>query len=371
MKRSRAASISLGILAAIAVGVVLDLAQTVIIPLVIAILLSFILEPVIRFLMKKLKFPRILAIILVILIIFGFFYLIGLFVYNSAQSFVREYPNYLQKFQEIFQDINERYLGRLDIPDDLLAQIDWSDAIRESIVSWSGSFMGFLGVLFIILIFLFFLFLENPLFKRKLKVAFPDHTSRRIGIILEHIIRQVSRYLSVKFFISALTGFLIWLSLTIIGVDFPLIWATVGFFLNFIPNIGSIIVSAIIIMVSIIQFYPGLGRVVAVAISMITIQTVVGSILDPKLQGDRLNLSPVVILFSLLFWGWLWGVVGAILSIPIAATIKIIFENVPFLKPAGVLMGTGYKMRRWSLFGKKKAGPREPSRQSSDTSRGD
>ena len=359
MKQSRAAAISLGILAAIAVGVVLDLAQTVIVPLVIAILLSFILEPIIRFLMKKLKFPRIIAIILVILIIFGFFYLIGLFVYNSAQSFVREYPNYLEKFQEIFRDFNQRYLSRLDIPDDLLAEIDWTDAIRDSIVSWSGSFMGFLGVLFIILIFLFFLFLENPLFKRKLKAAFPVHSSRRIGIVMEHIIRQVSRYLSVKFFISAFTGFLIWLSLTILGVDFPLIWATVGFFLNFIPNIGSIIVSVIIILVSIIQFYPTMGRVVAVAVSMITIQTVVGSILDPKLQGDRLNLSPVVILFSLLFWGWLWGVVGAILSIPITATIKIIFENVPTLKPAGILMGTGYKKRRWRLAGGKRSSGRE------------
>jgi AI-2 transport protein TqsA len=361
MKQSRVASISLGILAAIAIGVVLDLAQTVIIPLVIAVLLSFILQPVIRFLMKKLKFPRLLAILLVILIIFGFFYLIGLFVYNSAQSFVREYPNYLGKFQKIFQDINQRYLGRLDLPDDLLGQIDWSDALRESIVSWSGSFVGFLGVLFIILIFLFFLFLENPLFKRKLKAAFPLHTSRRIGIVMEHIIRQVSRYLSVKFFISALTGFLIWLSLTIIGVDFPLIWATLGFFLNFIPNIGSFIVSAVIILVSIIQFYPTLGGVAAVAASMIGLQVVVGSILDPKLQGDRLNLSPVVILFSLLFWGWLWGVVGAILSIPITATIKIILENVPNLKPVGVLMGTGHKIRRWRLFGKKRPGGREKS----------
>ncbi|MFW5747777.1 MAG: AI-2E family transporter [bacterium] len=359
MKQYRVASISLGILAAIAVGVVLDLAQTVIIPLVIAVLLSFILEPIIRFLMKRLKFPRLLAIILVILTIFGFFYLIGLFVYNSAQSFVREYPNYLGKFQKIFYDINQRYLGRLDIPDDLLGRIDWSGAIRETIVSWSGSFVGFLGVLFIILIFLFFLFLENPMFKRKLKAAFPLHSSRRIGIIMEHIIRQVSRYLSVKFFISALTGFLIWLSLTIIDVDFPLIWATLGFFLNFIPNIGSFIVSAVIILVSFIQFYPALGRVAAVAVSMITIQTIVGSILDPKLQGDRLNLSPVIILFSLLFWGWLWGVVGAILSIPITATIKIILENVPNLKPVGVLMGTGHKVRRRHLFLKKRSSSRE------------
>lgn len=349
MNRSRASTILLGLLAAIAVVVVLDLAQTVIVPLVIAVLLSFILEPIIKVLIKKLRFPRLLAIVLVILVIFGFFYLIGLFVYNSAQSFVREYPNYLESFQQIFRDFNQKYLGRLEIPDSLLEEFELTNVVRDAIVSWSGSFMEFIGILFIILIFLFFLFLENPLFKQKLKVAFPLHTSRRIGIIMEHITRQVSRYLSVKFFVSAFTGFFIWLSLTIIGVDFALIWATVGFFFNFIPNIGSIIVSIVIVLVSVVQFYPGVGRIAAVAVSMITIQTVVGSIIDPQLQGGRLNLSPVVILFSLLLWGWLWGVVGAILSIPIVATLKIIFENVPYLKPVGILMGTGHKRRRYYL----------------------
>ena len=240
-------------------------------------------------------------------------------------------------------------MRRLNITNDLFENIDWADTMKQYIAAWTGSFLRFIMILAIILLFLFFLFRENPLFKRKLKGAFPLHTARRIGITLEHITRQISRYLSIKFIISAGTGILVYIALTIIGMDFALIWAVLAFFLNFIPNIGSVISAAITILVSIIQYYPAAGSIVAVAVSVVVIQIGMGSLLDPLLQGEQLNLSPVFILFSLLFWGWLWGIVGALIAVPIAATIRIVLMNIPSLKPIGIMIGGVSKRRRRRL----------------------
>lgn len=342
MNENKFIAVTLGLVAAIAVAAVFYIARNVVLPIVISIILVFVLEPLVR-LLNKTRVPRPLAVLMVILTIFGIIFLIGLFFINSVRSFVEEYSNYILKFQEIFIDINAKYLSRLNIPNDFIQNIDWADTVKQTIVNWSGSFFRFFSILLVIILFLFFLFRETPLFRRKLKKAFPTHFSRRIGIILEHITRQVSRYLGIKTLISAVTGVLIYVALTIIGMDFALIWAAVAFFFNYIPSFGSIVSAALTVLVGIIQFYPSLGSILAVGISVIVIQVSLGNLIDPLLQGEQLNLSPVVILFSLLLWGWLWGIAGAFLAVPIVATMRIVCMNIPSLKPVGILMGGGYK----------------------------
>ena len=335
----------LAILAAIGIGFVLDFAQPVVLPLVIAFLISITLEPVVKYL-TKLQIPRSIAIIIVILMLLGVVGLIGFFFFTSIQSFIREYPQYIEKLNNIINIVSNRYLSRLNIPEDPLLTIDWVSPLRNYLMSLSGDVTRFVGIAVIILFVLVFLFMETPQFKTKLGQAFPLHTSRRIGIILEHITRQVARYLGVKAFISFMTGAAVWFCLTLIGLDFPLLWGGIAFFLNFIPNLGSTIVVIVISVMGFVQFFPSAGKILAVVITMTGIQLALGNFLDPKMQGQRLNLSPVIILASLIFWGWLWGVVGALISVPIAATIKIVCENIPALRPVGVLMGTGKKRRR-------------------------
>jgi len=121
-------------------------------------------------------------------------------------------------------------------------------------------------------------------------------------------------------------------------------------FLNFIPNIGSIVVVIFIILQSIVQFFPSAGMVILVAGSMTALQMTLGTIVDPKLQGTRLNLSSIVIIFCLVFWSWLWGPIGALLSIPITVAIKTICLSIPFLRPIGIMMGTGIPKKRRKLF---------------------
>jgi predicted PurR-regulated permease PerM len=335
----------LGVLVVIALGGVFKITSTVLQPLVIALLLSFVLSPLVEAL-AKLHVPRILALIVVILLVLGLCYLIGLFVYSSVQSFVRQYGKYQDRLVELFYDLWNRF----DLPEGLVADINWTNTLRSSIVSFSGSFMSFMSTVGIIIIFLIFLLLERPYFRAKLEAAFQSHTRQRIGRIIDDINQQMGRYLTVKLFASALTGVCAWVALTLIGLDFPLVWGAMAFLFNFIPSIGSAIVVVATILLAIVQFYPSWQEPFLVASIMFGINLGIGNFLEPKLHGDQLNLSPFLVLFSLIFWGWLWGIVGMFLAVPLTVSLKILCENVPALKPASVLMGTGIDRPAGRLF---------------------
>ncbi len=344
----------LGILVVIALGGVFKIASTVLQPLVIAVLLSFVLSPLVEGL-TKLHVPRIVALIAVILLVLGLCYLIGLFVFSSVQSFVRQYGKYQDRLIELVYDLWDRF----DLPQELVSDINWVGTLRNSIVSFSGSFMSFMSSVGIIIIFLIFLLLERPYFRGKLEAAFQSHTRQRIGRIIDDINHQMGRYLSVKLFASALTGVCAWVALTIIGLDFPLVWGAMAFLFNFIPSIGSAIVVVATILLSIVQFYPSWQELFLVASIMFGINLGIGNFLEPKLHGDQLNLSPFLVLFSLIFWGWLWGVVGMFLAVPLTVSLKIVCENVPALKPASVLMGTGIDGPTGVLFRRREAPQQE------------
>jgi predicted PurR-regulated permease PerM len=190
-------------------------------------------------------------------------------------------------------------------------------------------------------VFILFLLLERPYFRSKLLAAIQSSRTERVSRVIVHINRQVGRYIGVKLLVSGMTGFIVFWSFYFIGVDFAFIWGILTFLFNFIPTIGSISISVLSYLFVLIQFFPSWTPIVLAAGAMTGTQLVIGNILDPKLQGDRLNLSPVLILVSLLFWNWLWGVLGMFLAVPLTAAIKIAFENIPGLEWIAVLMSTG------------------------------
>ncbi|HDQ14256.1 MAG TPA: AI-2E family transporter [Sediminispirochaeta sp.] len=331
----------LGVIALILVGAVLKAASSILLPLIIAVFLSFIVVPLVN-LLDRTRIPRVMAIGIVLMVLFGIMFLIFLFLQTSVNSFLREYPKYATRYTEISGQIEEMIKARFSINFDFRTDINWQGAIRGYLISLSGSLMQFFSALGLILIFLIFLLLEKPLFKNKLSRAFDEETGRHIGRVAEHINQQVGRYINLKFFISLGTGFVVWVLLTFIGMDFPIVWGVLAFLLNFIPSIGSLFFVVITIIMGVVQFYPLMGKIVAVTISMVATQVLIGNILDPRLQGQRLNISPLVILFSLIFWGWIWGVVGMFLAVPIMVVIKIVCENIPSLKPIAILMESGH-----------------------------
>ena len=340
MTADKVTALLLGILTVLAVGAFLKIAQSVMIPLAIAILLFFVFSPLIAWL-EKIHIPRVLAILLVMLVFFGLFYLFGLFMYASAKSFIAQLPKYQSRLTALVMEISRQLFERFNMSPTLISDINWSRTLQTSLLSFSGSLMEFIGNLLVVTFFLIFLLLEKNRFQVKVRQAFHIAMSDRIYLVTRHINDQIGRYLSVKFVISLITGILVYTSLVIIGLDFPILWGSMAFFLNFIPNIGSAFVVLITITMSFVQFYPLPGPILSVVISMTAIQTLMGNIIDPRLQGRRLNLSPFLILVALLFWGWLWGIVGMFLAVPFMVIIKLIFENIPLLKPIGILMGAG------------------------------
>lgn len=140
------------------------------------------------------------------------------------------------------------------------------------------------------------------------------------------ITEQVQKYIVTKFFISLLLGIVIGIVTWSFGIEFFVIWATLSIVLNFIPNIGSVIAVLLISVMSLIQ-YESFGYTFLIAATLILIQNIIGNILEPKIFGNRLGLNPLVILFSLMLWGYLWGIIGMFLSVPLTAVIKIIISN--------------------------------------------
>jgi predicted PurR-regulated permease PerM len=347
MNSNRANTVFLGILSVIAVAAILKLASSVMLPIFFAILLSFTLSPVVDSL-TRIRFPRALSIVLAILILFGIGYLVALFLLASLNSFIEEAPKYYDRFESILSQLagilNTEF--SMDLPENPIAEIDFTSTFINSINAISQNFMAFISGLVIVILSTIFLLLEAPYLQNTIAKAFPRKTGKRIVIIMRHTIKQIGRYLSVKFLVSVITGVLVWFFLQIIGMDFALIWGVLAFILNFIPNIGSVILMAITILMGLIQFFPQPGPIVAVIISMIAVQLVVGNFFDPRLQGRRLNLSPVILIFSLFLWGWICGTIGMFIAVPVTAVIKIVCQNVPNLKPIAILMENGKRFEK-------------------------
>lgn len=336
IERSRISVALLAVLTTVAVGFVLQQAQSVILPLIIAWLLSFILTPAVNMMAGR-RIPRPLAILLVLVLLIGILYIAIIFLNGRISAVITAFPKYHSRFNEITQLIG----NRLNLSHNPLADVNWMVTLRTFLVKLSGSLLFILNNLVLVVIFLVFILLGHPYLRFKIKKALSDENAAKVTVIINAISSQFSRYLVVQFIISLVTGILVWLSLTVIGVDFAVTWGALAFLLNFIPTIGSIISAVPPILLAFIQFFPGFWPGVATLIALLTIHMVIGGAISPKVVGDRLNLSPVVILMSLLFWGWLWGIIGALLSVPIASAVKILCENVEELRPISIMMGSG------------------------------
>lgn len=336
MDKKEVIVVLLSIIALVAAGVVLKAAKGVILPFVIAWLLSYLFAPIVRFLVKK-KVPTIITTIAVLGIFIGVCSLSILFLNTRIMAFAREYPRYYSQLIDIAKSLT----ANVDLPPDFWSQINWGQRAGIYLYNFTGSLVSFFSNLILVIIFLVFLLSGSPYFNYKIKKAFSEENSKKVTRIISSISRQISRYLSMQFLISLVTGVMVWAALWLMDVDFAITWGVFAFILNFIPTIGSVIASIPPILVAVVQFYPDFFPAFLVGIQLFIIQQTMGNIVSPKVMGDELNLSPVVILISLLFWGWLWGVMGALLSVPILAAIKIVCDNVESLHVLSVMMGSG------------------------------
>lgn len=337
MEGNKVATASLVIVVIFLAGLVLKLAKPVLFPFFIAIFLTFILSPVLD-LLTRLKIPRAISIVIVIIVAFSLIYLLGLIFFSGGKAFASEFPKYGQKFSSILASIQENLkLSRLERnPLEWLNQLD-INKLGGFLLSSLGTFFTFISNLFLIFIFLVFILAGRGKTKTKIKNSFNASRGAKIIDVIQNIDSQIQKYLAIKTVVSFFTGVLATLVLLIFGVDFAIVFGFLTFLLNYIPNIGSIIATALPVVISIFQFET-LWPAFWILIILTAIQMTMGNFIEPRLMGRGLGLSPLVILFSLFFWGWLWGLPGMILAVPITAIIKIVCNNIPSLQFVAALI---------------------------------
>jgi hypothetical protein len=228
------------------------------------------------------------------------------------------------------------WLGR-DVASGLVAAFEDID-LAANIRALAGSAGYILATAILIVLYVGFLFAERARFAGKLARLFPDpRRAARVDRMFQSITRTVHRYIVIKTVVSILTGVLVYIVMVAFGLEFAETWALLTVFLNFIPNIGSIIATAIPTLAALVQFDNWTPVLLLFAIIGV-IQFSVGNLIEPHLMGRSLNLSPFVIILSLTFWGAIWGIVGMFLAVPIMVMVMIVCSHVPLLHPVAIVL---------------------------------
>ena len=316
-------------------------------PIVFAVMISFMLFPVMQK-MEKHHIPRILAVIIIMSVLAVVVYFIVIIAQNSFNLFINNYPRYLQQFQEIYYDFSNKLIEKfeLQVQPDIFASTNWPRLVQTYVISFSSSISKMAGYTLLIFIFMFFLFLEYPYLNEKIKDAFSFREAKKFNIISTRILYLVGRYFFVKLIISLLTGLEVWGVLKLLGVDFALVWGGIAFALNFVPTVGSTVVVILISIQGIVQFYPDVFMPTVVFLLNLGVQQLMGNLIEPRIQGSNLNLSPVLILISLAFWAWVWGPLGAVLAVPITVMLRVVFSYFDSTRFISILMSTGYSKKK-------------------------
>ena len=323
---------------------ILKIAAQVLIPVVLAIFLSLVLLPIVALLNRKLKLPNIICIILVLLALILVVLVVGTVLVSSTRTIIEQYPKYEQRFLSIYRT----FATMLELPFDqelsLFTNLWMQEGVRTFVqdfaISLSTKLFALVKDFLMIVLFCLFFMSEFRHFNTKMELAFASIMPNKIRSMITNITNQVTKYISVKFYISLLTGIIVYIGCIVVKVNFPILWGFIAFVMNFIPTIGSIISCFVTILFTLLQFWPSPVPVVLISIIMIGANTLLGNIVEPKIQGENLGLSPFIIIVALSIWGWIWGFAGMVIAVPIMVVIKIICENIEFLKPVSILFGS-------------------------------
>jgi predicted PurR-regulated permease PerM len=322
----------------------LERLSELLIPIIVAAIFSIMFKPLITILTKK-KIPTGISLLLVIAILAVSFYLLGAMLYSSSKPLITGLPEYKDKLSQIIESVinvltnTVQTLGiqfeNID-PKTLLGATTYTaSALSESL----ATFLHFIGFAALVLLYMLFMISGTGNLGAKIKMAYPQEKATIITDSLRNMGHQIRRYIVLKIIMNAITGLLTGLILWLLGVDFPVFWGLLGFLVCFIPNIGAVIAIGAPFVLSLLQFDNFTIPILVIALLGL-VYMVMGSLVEPKFMASSLNLSVLLILVALIFWGLVWGPWGMLLAIPLTTIIKIIFANVESLKPISILMGS-------------------------------
>jgi AI-2 transport protein TqsA len=326
----------------IAVGIglfILVMGRFFLVPLAIAILLFSLISAAIarisRLRIGSFEVPEWLASLVVLVAIGLMLLMISGIISNQINTLVASAPIYWAGLQRLIEDLSGWVGG--DVAAGIFAvvgDIDFVGYLRPL----AGSAGYIAGTTILIILYVGFLLAERGQFAHKLGRIFANpEQAAEVERIFDSITRNVHRYILIKTLVSALTGALAYVVMRIIGLEFAETWAMLTVFLNFIPNIGSIVATLVLTLVAFFQ-YDTWGPILIVFGVIGAIQFLIGNVVEPSVMGRSLRLSSFVIILSLTFWGAIWGIVGMFLAVPIMVMIMIVCSHVPALRNVAILL---------------------------------
>ena len=309
--------------------------QTVLASFLASLFLAILATSPLLWLQRK-RVPVVVAVLIVVAALVLVLVGIGVVVGTSINNFSATLPKYQGRIQEQISAFSSFLMSKnIAPPDDLLLKYANPGAIMDLTVSLFAKLGSVFSNILLIVLTVIFILLEATSFPAKLRAvlgdphqAFPQFTK---------FFDDMKRYMIIKTLLSLATGILVTVLLFIVGVDFPVLWGFVAFFLNYVPSIGSTIAGVPAVLLTLVQF--GIGRAVIVAAGYVVINFALDYGVEKRLMGQKLGLSTLVVFLSLLFWGSLLGPVGAVLCIPLTMTLKFALESSETTRWIAVLLG--------------------------------
>jgi len=341
-------SIALTGLFVLAVFYTLYFGRAFFLPIVLALLLSFLLSPVVRGL-KKLHIPEALGAALAILGLLGLLVLGAVELATPAYEWMGQAPQSLRKIESKIRDLKKpvQTVSKATEQVEKIAKVSGQDgaprvqvtteSLGSRVLSKTTDLVSSAVVMFILL---YFLLASGDLFLRKLIKVTPNLEDKKRAVeIARQIETEVSTYLATITLINVVLGLAVWGALAWIGVPNPLLWGVLATFANYIPYLGPILMVAVLSMVGLLTF-PDFPRVLVPPGAFLGLHFLESFLVTPLILGRRLTLNPVMIFLGLTFWGWMWGITGAILAVPIMVVFKIFCDHIESLAPVGELLGS-------------------------------
>ena len=310
-------------------------AESIVVPFLLALFIAIIALPPFVWLQQK-KVPKVIALLIIILCFLAFIFLIGLLIGTSIDDFSSTLPIYQQKLQNQTQALIAWSIEKGFVEPEFQISTAFNPAVILTIV---GDAFNQLSNLFangfLILLTVIFMMLEVSSLPKKINKMFANPEASLSSI--KSVTQNINKYITLKTIMNLCNALLVTIFLFFMGVDYYLLWGLLAFLLNYIPTIGSFFALLPPALLALIQF--GFVEAIVVVIGFIIINTLVGNIIEPRFMGKGLGLSTLVVFLSLIFWGWVLGPIGMLLSVPLTITIKIALDSSEETRWLSVLLG--------------------------------
>ncbi|MBX2965542.1 MAG: AI-2E family transporter [Cyclobacteriaceae bacterium] len=271
----------------------------------------------------------VVAMLVILLVTVGIYQIITL----NLELIINKSPEYAANFKSMIDELSKiEWLSNIQGVFINLENFN----IQPMLTGFLNSLTSIAGNIVVIAIYVAFLLAEEKFFYKKLlAVSISSRQQKKLDTVIEQVTEAIRKYMSIKTQMSLLTGVLGYIVLILFGVDFPVLWAFLIFLLNYIPYVGSFIATLLPAVFAMFQFQSFL-MMIWIFITVQVVQMLTGNVLEPKLMGRTLNLSPLGVMLALTFWGVIWGVLGMFLSVPITSVMLITFSRFDSTRPIAI-----------------------------------